>query len=59
MVNTNKGEYDRAIEDYSKALALEPRDVDIYNSRALAYIKLGREEEARRDFEMYNELMQE
>lgn len=54
MVNTNKGEYDRAIEDYSKALALEPRDVDIYNSRALAYIKLGREEEARRDFEMYN-----
>ena len=33
----DKGEYDRAIEDYNKAIELNPEFAEVYNSRGLAY----------------------
>ena len=36
-----KGEYDRAIEDFTKALELNPEYVDAYRKRGVAYIKKG------------------
>jgi len=33
----NKGEYDLAIADYTKALVLDPKHVDAYNNRGAAY----------------------
>jgi tetratricopeptide (TPR) repeat protein len=32
-----KGDYDRAISDYSKAIELNPRYAEAYNNRAVAY----------------------
>jgi len=32
-----KGQYDRAIADYNKALDLNPKIADAYNNRAVAY----------------------
>jgi len=36
-----KGEYDRAIANYTKAIALDPNDAYAYNNRGLAYRKKG------------------
>ena len=36
-----KGEYDRAIANYAKAIALNPNDAISYNNRGLAYRKKG------------------
>ena len=32
-----KGEYDRAIEDYAKAIELKPHDANTYYNRGIAY----------------------
>ena len=36
-----KGEYDRAIANYAKAIALNPNDAISYNNRGLAYGRKG------------------
>ncbi|MCX7833208.1 MAG: tetratricopeptide repeat protein [Ignavibacteria bacterium] len=51
-----KGDYDRAIQDYNKAIEINPNDADAYYYRGLAYEKLGKKEEAERDFEIYEKL---
>ena len=33
----NKGQYDKAISDTSKAIEINPRDADAYNNRGNAY----------------------
>ncbi len=38
----NKGEYDRAIADYDKAISLNPKYASAYNNRAWAYFKWGK-----------------
>lgn len=40
----NKGEFNKAIEDYNKAIELNPNDAEAYNNRALCYIKLAEKE---------------
>ena len=35
------GQYERAIEDYTKAIQLNPDDVEAYNIRAYSYAALG------------------
>ena len=35
------GEYQRAIEDYDKAIQLDPDDAMAYNNRGVAYYYLG------------------
>ena len=47
----DKGEYDRALEDYEQALAINPQDADVFNSRGTTYTALGRYERAIQDFD--------
>jgi tetratricopeptide (TPR) repeat protein len=35
------GEYDRALSDYNKAIALDPKDADALNNRGLTWSHLG------------------
>ena len=44
------GNYDAAIENFTKAISLNPNDSRLYFSRGLAYSKLGNIEETFRDF---------
>ena len=45
------GSYRRAVRLFSKSLRLYPTDVWALNNRGLAYVKLGKREKARSDFE--------
>ena len=45
------GNYRRAVRLFSKSLRLYSTDVWALNNRGLAYVKLGKREKARRDFE--------
>ena len=45
------GSYRRAVRFFSKSLRLYPTDVWALNNRGLAYVKLGKQEKAQRDFE--------
>ena len=51
-----KGEYDRAIEDFSKALKLHPEFTEVYVKRALAYFHMGRFESPIQDYDKVLEL---
>jgi len=48
----NKGQYDKALEDYNKAIAINPSDSNIYNSRGhlFGFFK-GQYDMAIRDFD--------
>ena len=54
----DKGEYDRALEDYEQALAINPQDADVFNSRGTTYTALGRYEHAIQDFDQAVKLNQ-
>ena len=41
-VYMDKNDYDNALADYSKAIELNPREADTYNSRAWTYVKAGK-----------------
>ena len=45
-----KGQYDRAIADYDKAIKLNPRDANAYNNRGFAYGKKGQRDKAISDY---------
>ena len=46
----SKGQYDRAIEDYNKAIALDPNYADAYYNRGVAYAKKGQYDRAIEDY---------
>jgi len=46
------GQYDKAIEDFSKAIELEPLEADNYIDRGTTYVWMGKENLANNDFEM-------
>ena len=48
---SNKGELDRAIEDYDHAIRLNPRDVRAYDNRGLAHTRKGDLDRAIQDFD--------
>jgi tetratricopeptide (TPR) repeat protein len=50
------GNTEEAVAYFSKALALNPKDVEVYAQRALGYLHLGKTEEARADFKKILEL---
>jgi tetratricopeptide (TPR) repeat protein len=50
------GNTEDAIAYFSKALALNPGDVEVYAQRALGYLHVGKTEEARADFKKVLEL---
>lgn len=50
--------YEEAIEAYRAALELNPRDDDLYRNLGDAYLRVGQEGEARRQFETARELLE-
>ena len=50
------GNTEEAVAYFSKALALDPTDLEAYTQRALGYLHLGKTEEARADFRKILEL---
>src|SRR6516162_5124766 len=46
----NKGDYDRAIADFSSAIHLDATDADTYNNRGAAYLAKGENDRAFADF---------
>lgn len=44
-----KGQFDRAIADYNKAIARDPKDDNVYHYRGVAYMRKGRFDRALRD----------
>jgi tetratricopeptide (TPR) repeat protein len=50
------GQYERAIQDYNKALEINPQFASAYKNRGLAYQALGKTAEADGDFKKYEEL---
>ncbi len=50
-VLTQRGDFDRAIEDYSRAIQLEPSSLVAYNNRGIVYASIGEYEEALQDFD--------
>ncbi|MDR2905321.1 MAG: tetratricopeptide repeat protein [Helicobacteraceae bacterium] len=45
-----RGDFQAAINLYSQAIAIDPKDVNAYNNRGLAYIKLENYDQAIEDF---------
>ena len=54
----DKGQYGRAIEDFNKAIALDPNYASAYGNRGFAYQRLRRDAEAEKDFSMARQLEQ-
>lgn len=50
LVLTQRNDYDRALEDYSQAVRLEPNNVAALNNRGIVYTLRGEYEEAIADF---------
>ena len=44
------GQYERAIQDYSKVIEINPKAAHLYHNRGIAYQELGNEEKAQADF---------
>lgn len=47
----DKGQYDRAISDYDKAIEINPKDTDAYHNRGLAYYDKGQNDQAISDYD--------
>jgi tetratricopeptide (TPR) repeat protein len=50
MTLEKAGKFDRALEDYNKAIALDPSYSEAYDNRGLLYQKMGRVDNAIEDF---------
>ena len=46
-----KGEYEKAIQDYDEAILLDPLDAITYSNRGSAYYNLGQHERAIQDYD--------
>ena len=52
----SKGDYDRAIADYNRAIQIDPDNAVAYNNRGIAYWRLNDKINARRSFQKAKEL---
>lgn len=50
------GQYDRAVEDYSRALVLQPDDAGTYDNRGIVYVLMGDDDRGLQDFDKAIEL---
>ncbi|MSS70223.1 MAG: tetratricopeptide repeat protein [Candidatus Latescibacteria bacterium] len=55
----DRSDYDRAIADYTKAIALAPGDISAYVGRGLAYHFKGEKGRAAADFQVILRLMED
>jgi tetratricopeptide (TPR) repeat protein len=51
FVLRERGEFDKALSDYSMAIDLNPSNHDVYNSRGIVYEKMGQFDRALEDFD--------
>ncbi len=51
LLIVKKANYDKAIADYDKAIALNPKYADFYNNRGIAYNKKNEYDSAIADFD--------
>ena len=51
-----KGQYDKAISDFNKAIEINPKYAEAYNNRAAACINLGKKDRACNDWQKACEL---
>lgn len=56
LVYNNEGEYDKAVDAFSKAIELDPELALAYGNRGWAYIKLGQHERGIADLDKAIEL---
>jgi len=56
---SQKGDYDRALKEFDKALAIDQRSAEIYNNRGIAYSKNGEYDLAIADFKRALEIKPE
>jgi tetratricopeptide (TPR) repeat protein len=47
----DKGQHDRAVEDYNQAIKLNPGNAEAYNNRGLAFVAIGRRDSAIKDLD--------
>jgi len=59
VVRYAAGDLAASLADLDRALALAPRNADLYQNRAVALADLGRSEDAARDLETYLRLQPE
>ncbi|MBU0895005.1 MAG: tetratricopeptide repeat protein, partial [Candidatus Omnitrophica bacterium] len=55
----NKGNIDQALSDYNKAIEFDPKDANVYNNRAAAYLKKGNLDQSISDYNKAIELNHE
>lgn len=56
LLNYCKGDYQRAVGYYTKAIEKNPKDAELYSRRGDAYFKLGETERAIEDWKKANEI---
>ena len=56
LIYHKKGDYDKAVADYTEAIRLDPRDADAYYNRGVVYKYKGETAEAEADFAVAKKL---
>ena len=56
IVNSHESNYDKAIEDYTQAIKLDPNPAYAYNNRGTVKLKLGDYQGAIKDYDKAIEL---
>ena len=56
---SDKGQHDRAIEDFDQAIKLDPSDADVFNNRGTAYSDKGQHDRAIQDYDQAIKLSRE
>ena len=56
IAHSHKGEFDRAIQDYDKAIEANPKYADVYNNRGIVYNNKGEFDRAIQDYSKAIEL---
>ena len=56
ITHSESGDYDCAIEDYTKAIELDPNNSDAYYRRSKAWLHLGETEKAKADMKTSSEI---
>ena len=54
--NFNVQKYEDAVKEFTKIIMKNPNMAEMYNNRAVAYMKIGKKELAIKDFERANQL---
>ena len=51
MIQHDQPKHQQAIQEYDKAIQIDPDDALYYNNRGLAYRRLGQDQQASKDYD--------